>query len=434
MARTRGTATRPYRSGGILFDPKTKRYLARISLPDGTRPKKWWNTESQAKAWLAGQQHLIDSGTLLAPGATNVRVAAYTQKWFAELGTSATRGKSTTRRWGTLAGYEDKLNWFLRAYGNHRLTEITPDHIKAFYVWLRVGVVPPNPYGVKARTELSNQGRPLKVTGIVHLHHLLRPMFTDAFEESLIPRNPMESVKAPGVPPEELFKGFPLDLEGWRKVLAVAKHHRNGAAVLMPALWGTRRGEGLGLRWTDIALNGPPLPYITIKRTLQRVTGKGPGKGLIGEPPKNPSSERTAAIPAILVEALQAHRESGFSGPQYVFVSPLDSSRPMDPGYMYRRVWTPIRDELNLTCRPHDLRHTLKTLLMQYTDPAVVRVEFINQFFGWSEGGSASHYTHLRVNDTQAVANEIDRLASGDVKQRSRQQVAGNLVQVESIN
>jgi integrase len=416
MARTRGTATRPYRSGGILFDPKTKRYLARISLPDGTRPKKWWNTESQAKAWLAGQQHLIDSGTLLAPGATNVRVAAYTKKWFAELGTSAARGTSRTRRWGTLAGYEDKLNWFTRAYGNHRLSEITPDHIKALYAWLRVGVVPANPYGIKAKTELTYKGRPVKVKGTVDLHHLLKRMFKAAFVESLIPRNPMEGVDVPGIPPGEEFEGYALDLEGWRKVLAVARKHRNGAAVLLPALWGTRRGEGLGLTWSEVVLDGTPRPYMSIKRTLQRVTGKGPGKGLVGQAPKTPRSIRTAVIPAILVDALRAHRESGLSGPQYVFVSPLDSSRPMDPGYMHRRVWTPIRDELKMTCRPHDLRHSLKTLLMQYTDASVLRVEFIDQFFGWSKGAIPSNYTHLQVRDTQAVADEIDRLASGDVK------------------
>ena len=63
--------------------------------------------------------------------------------------------------------------------------------------------------------------------------------------------------------------------------------------------------------------------------------------------------------------------------------------------------------------RPHDLRHTLKTLLVQHSDPSVLRVEFIDQFFGWSKGSVPSDYTHLRVRDTRPVADEIQRLALG---------------------
>ena len=85
----------------------------------------------------------------------------------------------------------------------------------------------------------------------------------------------------------------------------------------------------------------------------------------------------------------------------------------MDTGYWHRRVWTPIKNEMRIEMRPHDLRHTLKTLLTRHADPAKVRSEVIEQYFGWSKGGVPSDYTHLRVRDTRPVADELERLSSG---------------------
>ena len=415
MARER--RKRPYGTGSYRIEPRTGHLVAKFRQANGAEARRTFRTESEANTWLNDQMRLRSQGVSTPAGGARITVTGWIEEWLGELRKSEAKGKGTTRRWGTMAGYEDKLTWFGRAYGRHRLAEITPEHIEALYEWLQAGVVPPNSFGVPVGTRLSARGTALKVQGIIHLHHLLGPMFRRARRRHLILENPMEDVSPPGIPPDEEFEGIALDLEAWRRLLVATDGRSSGASVLMVALLGTRRGETLGLSWSDVVLAHDLGPHLTIRRTLQRVTGRG----LIGEAPKTQRSERTVAIPELLADALRAHRASAYSGPQFVFVSPRNASRPMDPGYWFRRVWSPLRDELGLSMRPHDLRHTLKTLLVQHSDPSVLRVEFIDQFFGWSKGSVASDYTHLRVRDTRPVADEIQRLASGRAQKSDRE-------------
>lgn len=398
-----------YGLGGYSVEPRTGHLVARIRQADGTRVKKTFRTREQAEAWLNEQRYLRNVGVTTPKAATRITVEEWVGEWLSELGRSEARGRGTTRRWGTLAGYEDKFQWLTRAYGRHRLSEITPDHIETLYGWLRLGVVPRNSLGVPAGTKLSSTGAPLRVRGIVHLHHLLGPMFRRAKRRGLIRENPMEDVEVPGVPPDERFEGLALDLVAWRRMLEVAEGHPNGTSVLTAMVLGSRRGETLGLTWADIALDHDLGPHLTIRKTLQRITGAG----LRLEDPKTEKSMRTVAIPDFLAAALREHREGGSSGAVFAFRSPRDGARAMDTGYWHRRVWTPIKVEMGVEMRPHDLRHTLKTILTQHADPERVRSEKIEQYFGWSRGGVPSDYTHLRVRDTRPVADELQRLISG---------------------
>jgi integrase len=61
-----------------------------------------------------------------------------------------------------------------------------------------------------------------------------------------------------------------------------------------------RRGEILGLRWSDVDLKAARL---TVNQSLERLGGKTAFK-----PPKTAGSRRTITLPALTVEALAAHR------------------------------------------------------------------------------------------------------------------------------
>lgn len=87
----------------------------------------------------------------------------------------------------------------------------------------------------------------------------------------------------------------------------------------------------------------------------------------------------------------------------------------MSPEYHWRRIWKPIRDAVGLSCRPHDMRHTLNTILQQ-TDQ--LSVATINSYFGWSGRDfrvrdMSEAYLHLEVKETKAVADLIDKLVRG---------------------
>ncbi|MGA9919697.1 MAG: hypothetical protein WBR23_00320 [Candidatus Dormiibacterota bacterium] len=400
-------ADRPYGWGSYSIEPRTGSARAKFRQANGVAIRSTFKTEGAAIQWLNNQYQLKLQGVSSPAGASRRRVGEWTEEWLGVLAKTEAKGRGATRRWGTLDGYRDKFAWFTRAYGNHRLVEITPDHIEALYDWLRAGVVPANTLGAVAGTRLSARGTPLKVQGIVHLHHLLGPMFRRAVRDHLIREDPTYGIDAPGIPRAERFRGKALELKVWQRLLQVAGERPLGAAVVAAATLGARRGEVLGLTWSETFLDPVDKPpCLTISKSMQRVTGTS---GSVPEDPKNEHSQRTVVIPRLLVEALELHRDNGLTGAEYIFVRPTDSSKAMDAGYHWIYVWKPIRDELGLEIRLHDLRSTLKTLLTTHSD---VRSEFIDRYFGWSQGGMPSHYLQLRMAETQTVADAIDRLAS----------------------
>jgi integrase len=71
------------------------------------------------------------------------------------------------------------------------------------------------------------------------------------------------------------------------------------AVYVLALAAGLRRGELLGLRWTDVDLDGGELH---VRQAVQRVGGE-----LRFTEPKTRHSRRTIPLPALAVDALQQH-------------------------------------------------------------------------------------------------------------------------------
>jgi integrase len=93
----------------------------------------------------------------------------------------------------------------------------------------------------------------------------------------------------------------PLTHEQVRAFLRAAEGDTLEALYLTTALLGLRLGEGLGLRWQDVDLDGGTL---RIRQTVQRVDGR-----LIIKEPKTEKSRRTLTLPAVAVDALRRHHD-----------------------------------------------------------------------------------------------------------------------------
>jgi len=125
---------------------------------------------------------------------------------------------------------------------------------------------------------------------------------------------------------------------------------------------GVRRGELLGLRWSDCDLKSGAL---FISRSLQDVGGE-----LIFGEPKTPKSRRRITLPKAALAALkQHHREQAERklrlGQLYMdndLVICREDGRPWHPG-SFSAEWCQEAKRLGLTVRWHDLRHTHATLL-----------------------------------------------------------------------
>jgi integrase len=78
--------------------------------------------------------------------------------------------------------------------------------------------------------------------------------------------------------------------------------------VLLFALGtGTRRGEMLGLRWSDVDLEAG---RATVNQTLQE-----PGGQLVTAPPETAKSRRAVTLPGVLIDVLRAQGRAGTQDP-----------------------------------------------------------------------------------------------------------------------
>jgi len=95
----------------------------------------------------------------------------------------------------------------------------------------------------------------------------------------------------------------PLSVEEVRRLLEAAHGNRLEALYVLSVTTGMRRGELLGLKWTDVDLeNG----CLSIRRALTR-TAKG--KYVALTEPKTKGSRRTVKLTERAVEALRSQLE-----------------------------------------------------------------------------------------------------------------------------
>jgi integrase len=120
-------------------------------------------------------------------------------------------------------------------------------------------------------------------------------------------------------------------------------------AVLVGVTTGMRRGEILGLRWSDIDLKAARL---TVNQSLERLGGKTAFK-----PPKTAGSRRTITLPTLTVEALSAHRaeQARIGAGELVF---SHGGIPWDPDSLTKAFDRLIRETGVRRITFHGLRHT----------------------------------------------------------------------------
>lgn len=143
-----------------------------------------------------------------------------------------------------------------------------------------------------------------------------------------------------------------------------------GRGDRLEALWvtaltlGLRRGELLGLRWSDVDFIAKTL---SVRQTILRVNGQ-----LVFTPPKTDRSRRTVPIPAPTLALLRTHRdrqqeERANVGRRWkdhglVFASTIGT--PIEPRNL-DRAWQATRSRAGLPwLRLHDLRHACATFLL----------------------------------------------------------------------
>ncbi|WP_405890331.1 site-specific integrase [Streptomyces sp. NBC_00133] len=225
--------------------------------------------------------------------------------------------------------------------------------------------------------------------------------------EELIARNVARIVETPTVTPKEVR---PLDATEVRLLLKTAKSHRLYTLWLVLVSTGLRRGEVLGLTWSDLDLAGGQL---RVRRNVQRIR-----RELIFGTPKTTRSIRTVSLPKHCVRALTQHREQQererrVAGKKWQpapghpdgLVFTTATGHVTDPRSLNRMLTILCRDANVRRVRVHDLRHTCASLLLAQG----VDARTIMETLGHSTiTMTLDTYAHVMGTTLRAAADRMD--------------------------
>lgn len=241
-----------------------------------------------------------------------------------------------------------------------KLDRLTPRHVQRLIV--------------ETRNAETSRGRPPSPATQRQVHTLIRNALADAYRLELVTRNVVAQVKAP---PMVRQRRPDLTVEQARHRLEVIRGERLEAFYVLALTTGLRRGELLGLRWTDVDLN---FRQLHVRRALQRMDGK-----LRFVEPKTSSSVRLVMVPKLAARYLVQHRArqdeerlalgAAWRDQDLVFASSLGT--PVEPRNVNRR-WDELRVRAGLDwLLLHDLRHGCATFMLAAGIPARTIMEVL---------------------------------------------------------
>jgi integrase len=241
---------------------------------------------------------------------------------------------------------------------------------------------------------------------VAYLRGVLRQALGHAERMDLVGRNVARLARPPRIPRCPVS---PLTVEQARTFLAAIRGDRLEALYLVALGCGLRQGEILGLRWSDVDLDAGTL---TVRQALARIEGQ-----LVLVEPKSATSRRVVPLPALVRDALAAHRvrqdqeclplrpEPGDVFADLVFTTTLGT--PLDGISVTRRFQRTLRAAGLPHQRFHDLRHACASLLLAQGVPARVVMETL----GHSEISlTLNTYSHVLPSLGREAAERMDQV------------------------
>jgi integrase len=234
-------------------------------------------------------------------------------------------------------------------------------------------------------------GKRISAGTVAYLRAILSSALAHAVAEDELPRNVASSARL-GTYRAANFE--PLTATEARRLLAASRTYRLGALVELALRTGLRKGEALGLKWTDLDLDASVL---NVRRTLQH----DPAGGLSFYPTKNESSARRIHLPAECVSSLKLHKErqdaerekAGEAWKEHGLVFTKVNGTPMEGSTLTRQFGKLCENAGIRRIRFHDLRHSCATLLLEQG----VELVTIKELLGHSQiHTTADIYAHVR--------------------------------------
>jgi integrase len=283
------------------------------------------------------------------------------------------------------------------ALGKFQLQKLAPQHIQRL---------------------LDDKGKAgLSAQSVTNIRTVLRTALAQALKWGLVPRNSAALVTAPRIVRKQIE---PLDPENARKFLAAAEGSPFIALYTIAITLGLRRGEVLGLRWSDIDLEGRALRVNqAIQRLLTGSDERGKRSELRATETKTDGSRRTIALPDSVIRALKIQRArqaqirlaAGLSWTDHGLIFTNTAGGPLEPVILNRDYKATLKvANLPSTLRFHDLRHSAAFLLLA----AGVHPRAIMELLGHSSITITMNvYGHVMPAMMREAADTMDAVLAG---------------------
>jgi integrase len=303
--------------------------------PDGKR--HWVSAKTKTECWRKLNMAMADADRGTLPGPANLTVEQYLTSWLAD------SVKGTVSR-ATYDSYKRDVYYHIIPHlGRRKLKELTAGNIRRLY------------------RKMAEKG--LKDRSIEYVHTTLRKSLKAAVVDRLINYNPTDGVRPIKTPTGAAKESKALAPYQVKVLLEEAAESRFEALYVVAIYTGLRRGELLGLKWTDVDLDKGTL---RVQRSLD-VDGTF-------KTPKNQAARRALKLTSRALEALKAHKvrqnaerlQAGTRWQDHNLVFPNTIGKPMNAGNFYRREFQPLLKRAGLANEGftiHSLRHTFATTL-----------------------------------------------------------------------
>ena len=366
MAGTaRKAGRRPAGEGSVYQDGDGRwRGIADLGWVDGKRRRKYVRaaTQGEVLAKLRQIRREADAGVVADE---RITVGQFLSRW---LKVNAPGSVSSS----TLDDYGHTVRLHLEpTIGRKRLSQLTVADVDAVWAAKRKAGYKPNSIRI--------------------MRAVLRRALGQAEREGLVQRNVAAISQPPRISQPE---GRSLTVDQARAVLEAARDDRLEAAYLLLLSYGLRRGELLGLAWTDLDAKAGTLAVRQAVR--KRKTARSEDGTYVGGSSsrielaelKTRRSRRTLFLTEGIVEALRAHRDRQeldrkdagalWAGSDLIFTSVIGT--PMDPDN-FAKQFVRLCESAGLGhWHPHEARHSAASVMLAQGVP----LEVVSEVLGHS--------------------------------------------------
>jgi integrase len=354
----------------------------------GRRRQKWhsgFESKRAAEAALTDIKSRLATDTYVTP--SKETTGAFLTRWL--------DSKRASVRPTTLRSYTGTIEQYVRPQlSGIPVQRLSPAHLNALYADLLANGRRGSAGGLSPRT-------------VRYVHTILRKALADALRWNVIVRNPADAATAPVPRTPEMTVWTAQEA---RRFLQGIKDDPLRALWTLALTTGMRRGELLGLKWTDVDLESARL---SVRRSLAVVDG-----GPVESEPKTRRGRRSISLDESTVALLRQHRAEQaaqrlalgkpFTGGEYIFVSP--DGHPIHPDTVTKRFQVLARRAKLPRIRFHDLRHTHATLALQ----AGVHPKVVSERLGHASTViTLDTYSHAVPALEEEAAARIASLLSG---------------------